>query len=160
MAQETAAYDLNVFAPRPKRQRQPLHVVKNPRPRKKLLGKIDLNAVKIVAVAAVFLALICSVLYGQTRSTELTAEIKSQEDTLSELQSDYQYLSTQIEMKTNISAVEEYAASLGLAQMDSSQIYYVYGDEENTVTRSKTGLDKFADTVTKGFMSMMEYFTS
>ncbi len=155
-----AAYDLSVFAPREERERQPLRVVKNPK-KKKLLGKIDFAAVKIVAVAAVFLALVCSVLYAQAAATELASSIKVQEDQLKELKDDYTYLSNQIEMKTNISAVEEYATSkLGLTKMDKSQVYYVYGDQQNTITRSKTGLGKFTDTVTKGFLSMMEYFTS
>lgn len=153
------AYDLNTFAPRPRRRRQPLHVVSNPQP-KKLFGKVDLSAAKVVVAAAVFIALMFSVLAAQTRATELTSEIKTQQDALAELQDDYDYLSTQIEMKTNISAVEEYAATLGLAKMDQSQVYYVYGEDQDAVVRSKTGLGKFADTVAKGFMSMMEYFTS
>lgn len=160
MATENTAYDLSVFAPRPERQRQPLQVVHNPHPKKKFLGKVEWGAVKAVATAAVVLALVCSVLYGQTRSTELTASIKAQQDTLAELQDDYEYLSTQLEMKTNISAVEEYAAGLGLTPADKSQVVYVYDGEENTVTRSKTGFGKFADTVAKGFLSMMEYFAS
>lgn len=155
----TAAYDLETFAPRSRRERQPLRVVKNKK-RRRVLG-IDLRVVKIVALTSVFLALVASVLYSHTTATELAGQVKVQQDALVELESEYAYLNNELDMKSNISTVEEYATSqLGLVKMDRSQVTYVYGGEENTITRTKTGFGRIADQVQKGILSAMEYLTS
>lgn len=156
---ETTAYDLDTFAPRRQRQRQPLKVVKNKK-RRKLLG-IDLRVVKIVALASIFLALVASVLYSHTTATELAGRIKTEQDALVELESEYAYLNNELDMKSNIATVEEYATGqLGLVKMDRSQVTYVYGGDENTITRTKTGFGRLTDQLQKGILSAMEYLTS
>ena len=88
--QTNAAYDLERFAPREQKPR--LRVAGQPKP-KRGLARYNLKWIKAVAFASVFLALVCSVLYSQVQSTELSAQIRTQEDTLADLQSEYTYLS-------------------------------------------------------------------
>ena len=117
--QTNAAYDLERFAPREQKPR--LRVAGQPKP-KRGLARYNLKWIKAVAFASVFLALVCSVLYSQVQSTELSAQIRTQEDTLADLQSEYTYLSNEMEMKTNLSAVQEYATNtLKMVKMDRSQ---------------------------------------
>lgn len=87
--QTNAAYDLERFAPREQKPR--LRVAGQPKP-KRGLARYNLKWIKAVAFASVFLALVCSVLYSQVQSTELSAQIRTQEDTLADLQSEYTYL--------------------------------------------------------------------
>ena len=67
--QTNAAYDLERFAPREQKPR--LRVAGQPKP-KRGLARYNLNG-SSVAFASVFLALVCSVLYSQVQSTELSA---------------------------------------------------------------------------------------
>ncbi len=152
-------YDLDVFAPRQQRQRQPLKVVKSEQ--KKKLGRINWRSVSVMALAALALALIVAILMSQTTVTELTGSIQDQQANLVELQSEYAYLNNELEMKSNVSEVEEYAETqLGLVKLDKSQVSYVSGGETDTVTRNKTGFGRIADGFSKGLLSVMEYFTS
>lgn len=155
--QTATVYDLNTFAPREERSRRELKVVKNPKAKRSLSLK-RLRWIKAVALAALFLALVCSLLYSQAKVTELGAAIDSQSSVLDDLNSDYDYLKSQMEMKTNMKSVQEYATSqLGLVALDRSQITYVDGDEENTIVRYKTGLGQLASDVSQGILSFVEY---
>ena len=155
--QAATVYDLNTFAPREVRQRQNLKVVKNPKGKKKLSLQ-RLYWVKVVALAAFFFALVCSLLYSQAKVTELGAAIDSQSSVLADLQTDYDYLNSQMEMKTNMKSLQEYATSqLGMVALDRSQITYVYTDDENSIVRHKTGLGQLASNVSQSVLSFMEY---
>ena len=155
MQQSNTAYDLERFAPREQKPR--LRVAKTPKKRR-FLARYNLKWLKVVAAAAVMLALVCSVLYSQTQATELSANIKNQQDELTDLQSDYTYLTNELEMKTNLSTVKEYALStLQMVKLDRSKITYVMADEQNTVVRTSSGLARVADEVTQGVLSFMEY---
>ena len=135
--QTNAAYDLERFAPREQKPR--LRVAGQPKPKR---------------------GLVCSVLYSQVQSTELSAQIRTQEDTLADLQSEYTYLSNEMEMKTNLSAVQEYATNtLKMVKMDRSQVTYVTTGQENKVERSDTGLARLAGEISQTVASFMEYLT-
>ena len=152
--QTNAAYDLERFAPREQKPR--LRVAGQPKP-KRGLARYNFKA---VAFASVFLALVCSVLYSQVQSTELSAQIRTQEDTLADLQSEYTYLAGEMEMKTNLSAVQEYATNtLKMVKMDRSQVTYVTTGQENKVERSDTGLARLAGEISQTVASFMEYLT-
>ena len=155
--QTNAAYDLERFAPREQKPR--LRVAGQPKP-KRGLARYNLKWIKAVAFASVFLALVCSVLYSQVQSTELSAQIRTQEDTLADLQSEYTYLSNEMEMKTNLSAVQEYATNtLKMVKMDRSQVTYVTTGQENKGERSDTGLARLAGEISQTVASFMEYLT-
>ena len=118
--QTNAAYDLERFAPREQSRVCAWPGSQSPNGG---LARYNLKWIKAVAFASVFLALVCSVLYPQVQSTELSAQIRTQEDTLADLQSEYTYLSNEMEMKTNLSAVQEYATNtLKMVKMDRSQV--------------------------------------
>ncbi|WP_367925462.1 hypothetical protein [uncultured Ruthenibacterium sp.] len=155
--QSATVYDLETFAPRQARQRRELKVVKNTKPLAKAPWQ-HLWIVKGALLAVMFLTLVGSLLYSQAKVTELGAAIDSQKAVLSDLESDYDYLTSQMEMKTNMKSVEEYATSqLGLVALDRSQITYVYGDDENSIVRHKTGLGQLANDVSQGILSFVEY---
>lgn len=153
--QTNVAYDLEQFAPR--KQKTRLRVAQKPK-QKRVLARLNFKWIKAVAFTAVFLALVCSVLYSQVQSTELSAQIRTQQDALTDLESEYTYLSNEMEMKTNLAAVQEYATSvLKMVKMDRSQVTYVTSGQENKVERSDTGLARLAEEVSQTVASFMEY---
>lgn len=155
-------YDLATFAPRPERRREELRVVKTPK-KKGLLRRlpVSMQTLSLMLMGALMAGLMLSVLFSQTKVTELTGDIQTQQQLLVELQSEYAYLSNEMEMKANITQVEQYAQDqLGLVKLDQSQIIYVSGKAENSVTRTKTGFGRFADELSSGLLSIMSYFTS
>ena len=69
-------------------------------------------------------------------------------------------LSNEMEMKTNLSAVQEYATNtLKMVKMDRSQVTYVTTGQENKVERSDTGLARLAGEISQTVASFMEYLT-
>ena len=152
--QEVAAYNLEDFAAREPRER--LRVAE--KTKKRGFARINLNTVKIVAFASIFVALVCSVLDSQRTVTELTAKIAQGENALFDLQSEYAYLNNEMEMRTSLKNVEQYAqAQLGLVKLDKSQITYVERKNDEVIVRPETNLQKLMTTVTTEALSFMEY---
>ena len=64
-------------------------------------------------------------------------------------------------MKANITQVEQYAQDqLGLVKLDQSQILYVSGKAENSVTRTQTGFGRFADELSSGLLRICLLYKS
>ncbi|MBD5094139.1 MAG: hypothetical protein HDT26_07610 [Subdoligranulum sp.] len=151
--QTNTAYDFSLFEGRDERPK--LRVEKRTR-RQKI--KAGLGWARVVTFAAIFLALVVSVLYSQVQSTELSAQLRREQDRLEDLQSEYTYLTNEMEMRTNLSAVQEYAANvLKMIKMDRSQITYVTAAQENSVERFDGGLRRLADGLTHTIASFVEY---
>ena len=155
--QQNAAYDLDTFAAREPRER--LHVAPVVKKRRRL-SFLTLRNIKIIAVAVIFVTLVCSVLYSQTTATEMAGQIAMQQKVLVGLQSEYTYLSNEVEMKTNLANVEEYARTkLGLVKIDKSQVTYVERKSEDVIVRPQNDLQKMFGSVSTQAMSFMEYLT-
>ncbi len=136
--QNRNAYDLNYFAATEKETRPKLYVATTTR-RQKQIGAQSKRIFKIIMLSTLFLTLVASVLYMQSVSTMLNGEIAKQEEILLELQSEYGYLNNEIEMKTNLNSVEEYALTqLGLVKRNSSQTVYIYRDGKSEITYTQT----------------------
>ncbi|HJB39486.1 MAG TPA: hypothetical protein H9943_03730 [Candidatus Ruthenibacterium avium] len=155
-------YDLEVFAPREERRSTPLKVVKNnTKKKKKLFGRfaVDMRMIKGVATVTFVLSLVVSVLVSQATATMLMGDIQVQKDELTELQSEYDYLNNELAMKANITEIEEYAQNqLGLVKMERGQVSYVAQDDQDTVTRSKTGFSRVTQWISDMASAVAEYF--
>jgi len=155
--QQTEAYDLNTFAARAPRRRAPLHVAP-PVKKKRGLARFNLKAVRVVLVSTLFLGLVCSVLYSQSQVTVLTGNIAKQQQQLVDLQSEYTYLTNEMEMKTSLDSVADYASTkLGLVKLDRSQIVYVQRSPEARIVRKAGFFENLLDTLKQGGLSFMEY---
>ena len=154
--QENPAYNLDAFAARAPKERLRVAPVQK---KKRGLSRYNKQAIKIVAVTTLFLALVCSVLYSQTMLTELGAQMVAQEKEMVQLQSEYTYLSTEMEMKTSLKNVEQYAsAQLGLVKLDKSQIVYVNRERSSDIVCAQSWLSKLTGSAALGSMNfLMEY---
>lgn len=150
---EAQAYELERFAPR-EQQTQNIRVAKN---EEKSLRKASLRGVKIAALICIMLALICSLLYSKSITTELARNINLTEQEIIEAKSEYAYLSNEMELKANIKNIEQRAAELGLVKMSPSQITYVTVTKENKLVVAQNSAKKAMENVKSGFLSFMEY---
>ena len=114
---QQAAYDLTTFENREQRPR--LRVARSPKAKR----RVDLSGFKIIAVVAVIFSLAWGVLYSRAQVTELTTQISSTESDLSEAKSEYDYLNLQLESRTDLETVEDYAVTqLGLVKVDWGEL--------------------------------------
>ena len=149
---QQAAYDLTTFENREPRPR--LRVAHNP----KVKRKIDFSGLKIVATVAVIFSLAWGVLYSRAQVTELTSQISSTADDLSEAQSEYDYLNLQLESRTDLETVENYAVTqLGLVKADPSQITYLTLESEDKIVKPESEVKTLLENFSAGFMNLMEY---
>ena len=136
--QENTAYDLSLFE---EHTPEKPHLRVTPKTKGVRLRR-GLAWMKTVSAAAV-------VLCAHVQSTELSNQLHNQEKLLEELQSEYTFLSTDLEMKTNLTAVQAYASNvLRMVKMDRSQVTYVTDGEENRVERPGKGNDEEKDNST------------
>ena len=149
---QQAAYDLTTFENREQRPR--LRVVRSPKAKR----RVDLSGFKIIAVVAVIFSLAWGVLYSRAQVTELTTQISSTESDLSEAKSEYDYLNLQLESRTDLETVEDYAVTqLGLVKVDSSQITYLTLESEDKVVKPESEVKTLLENFSAGFMNLMEY---
>lgn len=160
--QTGAAYDFETFTPHQPIQAQHLRVVKarKPVPKKRRgLSRTGKRNLKIISLSVLFFALICTVLYSQAMVTELSAEIRSQQEFMKMAQSENAYLTTTMEMKTNLKSVEATAtAKLGLVKMDPSQIVYVDREADSMIVCEESWWRKLIESAQNGGLSFFKEY--
>ena len=143
------AYDLNKFAPKTAEQHdkelktRSLRIIKNRRKAKVIAP------VKIILASAMALVISVIMIYSQVVLTELTSEVSFYENQITELDTEYVRLQSELEATTSIKTLEEAAETkLGLTKIDSSQVEYV----------SLTGTDEISVAHTGGKYLIKQYW--
>ncbi len=140
MQEKNQAYDLSRFSTE---EFSTLRVVKNNSAAQEK-RRAALRMVERVVTCALVLALTVSVLYSQTRKTELADEITMLEQQLIEERSVYDQLNYRLESDATLGNIEEYVSrELGMVKTDKSQVTYVTLTEENRLETAETGLAKY-----------------
>ena len=97
-----------------------------------------------VLAGAVILLLMVAVVYSQAQVTRLSSEIDATKQELTNAQSTYDYLASQMSAITSNANVQQIAeGKLGLVRADNSQITYIRLQEETTVERAPSGASAF-----------------
>ena len=143
------AYNLETFAPKTAEQHdkelktRSLRILKNRRKAKVIAP------VKIILGGALALVISVIMIYSQVVLTELTSEVSFYENQITELNTEYVRLQSELEATTSIKTLEEAAETkLGLAKIDSSQVEYV----------SLTGTDEISVAHTGGKYLLKQYW--
>ena len=116
-------------------------------------------AMRTVLVSLLVLALIVGVLYSQAIITELSGEIESTRQQLTEAESTYDYLSSQMDSITssnNIAAIAE--GKLGLVKADPSQITYLNLENEGLIRHSESTLSRLLSNFQAAALSLIGNF--
>lgn len=149
-----AAYDLERFENRPLESKPRMRAVQG----KKQTMKINTQKIKMIALCVMMVGLTAGLLESQATITELTSQVQRTQRQLVNAQSEYNYLSGVLDSKTGLRNVEQIAVSnLGLMKLDKSQITYVTLENESTIRRPQSGIKRFAEELSKGWLSLMDY---
>ena len=145
------AYTLETFIPKTAEQHdtelktRSLRIIKNHR-KAKVIAPI-----KVILASAIAIAVSVIMIYSQVVLTELTSEVGFYENQLTELDTEYVRLQSELESITSIKTLEEAAETkLGLSKIDSSQVEYV----------NLTGADEITVAHTGGKYLVKEYWNS
>ncbi len=111
-----------------------LRIIQNRRKEKGIApAKIILGAIMTIVICVVMI-------YSQVVLTELTSEVGFYENQITDLNTEYVRLQSELEASTSIKTLEEAAENkLGLAKIDSSQVEYVSLTGTDDITVAQTG---------------------
>lgn len=146
------AYDYSVYEP--VRKAEPVRKIQV----KKAAHKQTISAFKafITAVAATFL--LCAIIYAKAEESRLYKEASRLENQLAVISSDNVIMQSELEAKTNIKYVEEYAENvLGLQKLDKAQIEYIELQKENVIRVTQAEDENFFVSIKNWFNGALEY---
>ncbi|MEG2769656.1 MAG: hypothetical protein RR902_02465 [Oscillospiraceae bacterium] len=154
MQTQQVAYNLNEFAQKPQ---QKLRVVENKDIKKLKVLKV-LRNVKIVFLTSMILALAYFVLTSQSTITALSGEIAEKQDLLTEEKANYDFMTDKLGGNVDLEKVGKYAEqNLGMIKMDKTQVEYITMENENEIEVKKESVAGAVESISTGFMNIMEY---
>ncbi len=113
---------------------------------------------KLSLLVLFFALLIMALLYSNAQLTEQVGEIEKLGEELLLLESEYAYQSFDMERRTSLNEVEEYAIrELGLIKNDNSRIEYIHLNSENELRVSEEPMAEWQQAISQNFMSILEY---
>ena len=116
-------------------------------------------AMRAVLLSLLVLGLIISLLYSQAIITELSGEIESARQELTQAQSTYDYLSGRMDDITSSTNIQEIAeGKLGLVKADASQITYITMEGKSLIVRNQSDLSKLLTGVKTAALSLIGNF--
>lgn len=122
---------------------------------KKVVQK-SASAPKTIAVILSAGLLMCCVLYGKVETSELQSQITAQTEKVDLLNSENVRMQSEIEGKTALKDVEDFAKILGLQKLEKTQIEYVQLQTDNVVEIPDSSINVFVKIKNK-FYSILEY---
>lgn len=108
-----------------------------------------------IGVAAVCIAMVCSLLCSQAQVTELTGDIQAAQKELEAAKSTYTYLSGVMDEKSSLNNLEAQAQALGLMKMERSQLTYVTLETESRIELPQTNAQKMLNSVNQKLLSIL-----
>lgn len=137
-----AAYDLDLFAPKAENKRQAGR--RRPRPKVEEPRISTFQAIKIIVLSSIVLALVATMIYGRVQLTELNTEVSKIESDMKVAKSENTRLSMELNSLVSLDRVEEYAINvLGMRKMEKYQMEYIDVSMENKfefLNKSKNGI--------------------
>lgn len=161
--QNNTAYDFSRFEPKQREQAEEVqknNIIELPQEQIEKNARPRLHPVRLLSTLAMFaviLATVGSLVYGQVQLTELTDSINNTEKALAESESLYTQLQMKSDAMLSIDSVESYAEqNLGMRKTEKSQVEYIsiaQGDE-GTVLQS-VGEESILDQIWNWFRQLL-----
>lgn len=147
--QSNLAYDLSRYEYQPKKA--------EPVIKAKKIVKPSASTPKTIATILVAGVMMCCVLYSKLDVSRIQNEITAQTKAVELLRSENVRMQTEIEEKTSLRNVENFAENqLGLQKLDKSQMEYVELQTENVVVIPENDTNIFVR-ISDKFNSILEY---
>ncbi len=149
MATNNLAYDLSKYEDYNPKKSPDIKV-------KKITREQTGSAPKVIVVTLMAGVLMGGVIYGKVQNASLQTEIANQEEQVDILYSENVRMQTELEGKSALKTVEEYAENvLGMQKLDKSQVDYITmesgnvveipEDSNNVFVRIKNAFDDFVE---------------
>lgn len=141
MERTPLAYDYSQFAPQPERQPR-VQVKKAP----KIHAKLQKALRRSVISCILLVVLMALTVYSYSTLNETKNNVYRSSAELTEMKSEYAYLSFELESNVSLRNAEDYAVNeLGLVKLDTYQIQYVSLQDENTIepAQNTSGIGAF-----------------
>lgn len=128
-------------------------VTKSPRVKKYREG---VRWASCVAVAALTLAMACSLIYGKAQVNELNSDLQKTTSSLKAAQDNYNYLSSQLDQRSGLQDLQQWASQRGMVKLNKNQITYLRLETESRIELPKSGAEKLLDDVNTGMLSLFD----
>lgn len=157
---QSAAYDLSIYEPKPKRQAEQsprVRVVAQHSREELARPKMLAKAVGLVALLTVSL---CMLLYSNAMLTELSDQVAAAQQKQQMLLAENERLQTSIESRMSLRNVENIAKNeLGLSELEPYQVIYVNrcGGDKIVTTRSTPSGASILEEISDKIGSALEY---
>ena len=117
-----------------------------------------------MALAGLVITSVGMMVAGRVRITEMDAQITTQQEQLSNLQSEHVRLTSELAAKTSAQSVEDYATgTLGMQKVDPGQIEYITvqaGDEVEVNEKADQGFFASIGAAISNFFTELAYLFS
>lgn len=151
MANQSVAYDLDMYKPTAPKVREVKAVAKAPAVKKKRKSELVLLCA-ITACIAAFMV------YSRVSLNEITGNLNSAKSSLVTVSTEQNRLSRLVDMKMSLANIEKYATTkLGMIKPDASQIRYITLSDTNKIEMKDSGFALPA-TITGAFDKLRSYF--
>ena len=123
------AYDYSIYENLPEKlSEKKIQLKKNPSQNQPVLK------VKCIMIATTALVILCAIIYGKLEISKLYAQSADLNSDLNVVVSENMKYETDVESKTSVQAVEDYAINvLGLKKLDRTQIEYIELQKDNVI---------------------------
>ncbi len=147
------AYDYSIYENLPEKESQKkIQVKKNPSQSQPVLK------IKCIVIAATALAILCAIIYGKLEISKLYAQSADLNAELNVVVSENMKYETDVESKTSVQAVEDYAINtLGLKKLDRTQIEYIELQKDNVIEVIDEKDDNVFVSIKNWFKGVLEY---
>ena len=147
------AYDYSEYDRLP--ERQPAPEIKHKR-NLKLKPRVS-AALRYTITGTVAALLLLAIVFGKVELSKIYSEQSKLQTELSQLNEDNLSLKSELDSKTGLSQVEEYAENnLGLQKLDKSQVEYVEVKTDDVIEAVDTNENIFVS-IKKWFSNVLEY---
>ena len=109
-----------------------------------------------VAVAALTLAMVCSLIYGKAQVNELNSELQKTSASLKAAQDNYNYLSSQLDQRSGLQDLQQWASQRGMVKLNKNQITYLRLETQSRIELPKSGAEKLLDDMNTGMLSLFD----
>ena len=144
---QSAAYDLSIYEPKPKRQAEQS-------PRVRVVAQHSREELALLTVS------LCMLLYSNAMLTELSDQVAAAQQKQQMLLAENERLQTSIESRMSLRNVENIAKNeLGLSELEPYQVTYVNrcGGDKIVTTRSTTSGASILEEISDKIGSALEY---
>lgn len=147
---------VRAYEPELQRPEAPKIQHKKTKPKPKRLAR--LKCAKRLAIGILAFAMMFALVYGKVELSRITNEQSELMAQLAQLEENNLSLESELESKTSLVKVEEYAEDkLGLVKLDKSQIEYVEIENDNVIEVIEKKDDSLLSSVKSWFDEVLEY---